>query len=215
MLSALSIARLALAAASAAPSPFLAAARAGKPVYATFETTLGSFVCRLDSKLAPQAVADFVGYATGEKPWVDSRSPTKIEGEPLYDGTWFYRAVPDFAIQGGDPFDTGLIGPGYPFDDPAAEGGTFDQAGRLATVATGPHPTGSEFFVTEIPMPWLNGRHTVFGEVVAGMETVHAIAHVPVGVFNRPLKPVILNKLRLSLEPPAAAPAPAKSAASH
>lgn len=187
---------------------FVADVRAGKAVYATFETTEGSFVCRLLSKEAPDAVAAFVGYADGETPWKDTRSPTVLHG-PIYDGTWFYRAVPDFAIQGGDPFDTGLIPPGYPFDDPVKAGGTFDAKGALATVATGPHPYGSEFFVSDAPLPWLDGRYTVFGQVVAGMDVVDRIAHVPVGIFNRPLTPVVLKHVTLSLEPPAA-PASAK-----
>ena len=120
--------------------------------------------------------------------------------------------MPDFAIQGGDPFDTGLTMPGYPFEDPVKVGGTFDAKGALATVATGPHPEGSEFFVSDAPLPWLNGRHTVFGQVVAGIEVVDAIAHVPVGVFNRPLTPVILKHVALSFDPPPAPKAPAKPA---
>ncbi len=186
---------------AAAAHPTVADARAGKTIYATFETSLGSFTCKLFSKQAPDAVADFVGYADGEKPWTDTRSPTVLRG-PIYDGTWFYRAVPDFAIQGGDPFDTGLTMPGYPFEDPVKVGGTFDAKGALATVATGPHPQGSEFFVSDAPLPWLNGRHTVFGQVVAGMEVVDAIAHTKVGVFNRPMTPVVLTHVVLSFTPP-------------
>lgn len=202
----LPLAALLLAAPPAAPS-FVDDVRAGRTVYATFDTSLGGFVCRLLSKEAPDAAAAFVGYATGERPWKDERSHTTLAGTRLYDGTWFYRVVAGFAIQGGDPFDTGLVEPGYPFEDPATAGGTFEREGALATVETGPHPSASEFFVSDAPLPWLKGRYTVFGEVVRGMEVVHAIAKVPAGPFNRPITPVILKAVTLSLAAPATAPA--------
>ncbi len=183
-------------------APVLAGVQAAQDVYATFETSLGSFTCRLFSAKAPEAVAAFVGWATGAKPWTDLRRTTTLSGRPLFDGTWIYRAVPGFGLQGGDPFNAGLLPPTDPWDDPATEGGTFDEAGALATVGTGPKPYGSEFLVTAAPAPWLNGRHTVFGRVVSGMEVVDAISRVPVGLFNRPVTPVVVRHVRISPEMP-------------
>ena len=192
----------ALAAAPAPPVALLADIKAGQEVYATFDTSLGTFTCKLLSKQAPDLVSAFVGWATGEKTWTDLRQTTTLAGQPLFDGTWIYRAVPGFVIQGGDPFNTGLVPLPYPFQDPVKEGGTFDAAGALATVSAGPDPQGSEFFITVVPTPWLNGRHTVFGRVVAGMAVVDAISRVPVGVFNRPVTPVIVRHVRITPDMP-------------
>lgn len=192
-----------LVAAPPARPDLLSAVRAGEDLYATFETSLGTFVCRLMSKQAPDAVGSFVGYATGQRSWSNLRRTLTLSGRPLFDGTWIYRSVPGFVIQGGDPFNTGMMPLAFPFEDPVTEGGTFNEAGALATVGTGPQPLGSEFFVTATPASWLNGRHTVFGEVIAGMEVVDAISRVPVGVFNRPLKPVIVEHVRITREAPA------------
>src|SRR5919199_96068 len=145
---------------------------------ATFVTNKGSFVVRLMPENAPTTVANFIDLATGKREWRDPRDGER-KSDPLYDGTIFHRVIPDFMIQGGDPEGTGMGGPGYRFEDETPPGGPkFDKRGLLAMANAGPNTNGSQFFVTLAATPWLTGKHTIFGEVVAGMETVQSIATV-------------------------------------
>ena len=144
-------------------------------LYAVFQTTAGSITCRLLEKEAPETVANFVGLATGSKEWTDPRTGAKSK-KPLYDGTVFHRVIPNFMIQGGDPLGTGTGDPGYRFKDEFQSGRTFDKPGLLAMANAGPNTNGSQFFITEVPTPHLNNRHTIFGEVVKGFELVPKIA---------------------------------------
>jgi len=142
---------------------------------ATFETSLGNIVVKLMPEKAPKTVANFVGLAEGAREWKDPKSgqPTK---RPLYDGTVFHRVIPDFMIQGGDPLGTGTGGPGYRFEDEIGPVNRFDRPGLLAMANAGPNTNGSQFFITEVPTPHLNRGHTIFGEVVEGLELVGRIA---------------------------------------
>jgi peptidyl-prolyl cis-trans isomerase A (cyclophilin A) len=150
-------------------------ARAGSDLWATFQTSAGDIVVRLFSKDAPKTVENFVGLASGEKEWTDPRTGKKTAAR-LYDGTVFHRVIADFMIQGGDPLGQGIGGPGYKFEDELHGGKRFDKPGLLAMANAGPHTNGSQFFITEVPTPHLNDRHTIFGEVVRGLELVAKIA---------------------------------------
>ena len=144
-------------------------------LYAVFHTSRGNIVVKLFEKEAPKTVANFVGLATGKQEWVDPRNGQKSKAK-LYDGTVFHRVIPQFMIQGGDPLGTGTGGPGYRFEDEFQSGRKFDRPGLLAMANAGPNTNGSQFFITEVPTPHLNNRHTIFGEVVKGQDLVPQIA---------------------------------------
>jgi len=177
-------------------------ARAGHDLYATLETSEGNIVCRLFPKDAPKTVENFVGLATGEKAWTHPATGEAMKGTSLYDGTIFHRCIKRFMIQGGDPLGRGTGGPGYKFEDEFQSGRRFDKAGLLAMANAGPNTNGSQFFITVEPTPWLNGRHTIFGEVTAGFEVVDKIANViPKGDGDRPKTDVVIKKLTISTKP--------------
>jgi len=144
-------------------------------LYAVFQTSRGNIVVKLFEKEAPKTVANFIGLATGKQEWVDPRNGQKSKAK-LYDGTVFHRVIPQFMIQGGDPLGTGTGGPGYRFEDEFQSGKKFDRPGLLAMANAGPNTNGSQFFITEVPTPHLNNRHTIFGEVVKGQDLVPQIA---------------------------------------
>ena len=163
---------------------------------ATFVTSQGSFKARLMPDHAPKTVANFVDLATGAREWTDPRGQQK--NDPLYDGTIFHRVIPNFMIQGGDPEGSGRGGPGYKFEDEVpASGPSFDRPGLLAMANAGPNTNGSQFFVTVAATPWLTGKHTIFGEVIEGMEVVNAIATVDTGAQDRPSTDVVLEKVTI------------------
>jgi peptidyl-prolyl cis-trans isomerase A (cyclophilin A) len=143
-------------------------------IYATFKTSMGDIVVKLLPEKAPNTVANFLGLAEGTKEWTDPRSGQKTK-TPLYDGTIFHRVIPDFMIQGGDPLGTGTGGPGYRFADEIGPDNKFSKPGLLAMANAGPGTNGSQFFITEVPTPWLDKGHTIFGEVVKGGELVPKI----------------------------------------
>ncbi|HSJ51171.1 MAG TPA: peptidylprolyl isomerase [Actinomycetota bacterium] len=165
---------------------------------ATFVTSMGSFTARLMPEHAPMTVANFVELATGAKEWTDPRTRQQTT-DRLYDGTVFHRVIPNFMIQGGDPTGTGRGGPGYSFEDevPAA-GPRFDRPGLLAMANGGPNTNGCQFFVTTAPTEWLNGKHTIFGEVTDGYDVVEAISNVPTGSQDRPTTDVVLERVEIS-----------------
>ena len=162
-------------------------------LYAVFETSEGKIVCALYPVQAPKTVANFVGLAKGEKEWEDPKTRHKIK-RPLYDGTIFHRVIPDFMIQGGDPLGLGIGGPGYQFEDEISDL-TFNRLGRLAMANSGPNTNGSQFFVTLAPTPWLNGKHTIFGQVIEGQEIAEKIASVKKDNRDKPLEPIILKRV--------------------
>lgn len=165
-------------------------------MYATFDTSLGKIVCELFEKDAPVTVANFVGLAEGTKEFVNSKTNKKEKGH-FYNGLIFHRVIPNFMIQGGDPTGTGMGGPGYKFGDEIVPTLKFDQPGKLAMANAGPGTNGSQFFITQVPTPWLNGHHTIFGQVVEGMEVVNKIMAVPKGMNDKPVNNVIINKLTI------------------
>jgi peptidyl-prolyl cis-trans isomerase A (cyclophilin A) len=156
---------------------------------------MGSFVVQLMPEHAPQTVANFVGLADGTKSWTDPTTGATRD-EPLYPGTIFHRVIDGFMIQGGDPTGTGRGGPGYTFEDECPPGGpTFDVVGRLAMANAGPGTNGCQFFVTTGEAPWLNGKHTIFGQVSEGYDVVETIGKVPTGAQDRPTQDVVIDSI--------------------
>jgi peptidyl-prolyl cis-trans isomerase A (cyclophilin A) len=143
--------------------------------WATFQTSMGEIVVKLLPEKAPKTVENFLGLAEGTKEWTDPRTGAK-QKKPLYDGTVFHRVIPEFMIQGGDPLGTGTGGPGYKFADEIGPDNRFAKGGLLAMANAGPNTNGSQFFITEVPTPWLDKGHTIFGEVVKGQDLVVKIA---------------------------------------
>ncbi len=185
----------------------------GEPV-AVFDTTAGQLRCTLFEKQTPETVANFIGLATGTKDWKNPISHVTKHNTPLYDGTIFHRVIPEFMIQGGDPAGNGSGDPGYTFKDEIVHGLTFDRPGRLAMANSGPNTNGSQFFITEVPTPHLNGRHTIFGQCdPASVILVKRIARMASDPGNnRPLRPVKIN--HITIERGASSAAPAKKPAS-
>jgi peptidyl-prolyl cis-trans isomerase A (cyclophilin A) len=165
-------------------------------VYARFDTTEGSFTLRLFEKEAPQTVANFVGLAEGTKEWKDPATGAKKKA-PFYNGIVFHRVIGGFMIQGGDPLGQGTGGPGYQFADEFHPSLRHDRAGILSMANSGPNTNGSQFFITLGPTPHLDRRHSVFGEVVSGLEIVQRIGNVPTGRQDRPVVPVVINKVTI------------------
>jgi peptidyl-prolyl cis-trans isomerase A (cyclophilin A) len=164
---------------------------------ARFTTSMGTFTVRLMPDHAPVTVKNFVDLAKGDREWRDPRDG-KQKSEPLYDGTVFHRVIPDFMIQGGDPEGSGRGGPGYTFPDECPPGGpAFDRPGLLAMANAGPNTNGSQFFVTVGATSWLNGKHTIFGEVAEGMDVVEAISKTATGPQNRPKTAVVIEKIEI------------------
>ena len=161
---------------------------------ATFETSEGSFSAELYAERAPRTVANFVGLATGERPWTDPETGER-RTDPLYDDVAFHRIIEGFMIQGGDPTETGRGGPGYQFDDEFHDDLSHDGPGVLSMANSGPNTNGSQFFVTLAAQPHLDGRHAVFGEVVEGMETVEALGSVETDGDDRPVEDVVLHSV--------------------
>jgi peptidyl-prolyl cis-trans isomerase A (cyclophilin A) len=174
-------------------------------LYITFETSMGDIRCRLFESEAPVTVRTIVGLATGRKSYIDPATKKKVTGKHFYDGLIFHRVIPKFMIQGGDPLGTGEgdpEGPGFPFKDEFVPSLRFDVPGRLAMANAGPNTNGSQFFITEVPAPFLNDRHTIFGQC-GDLDTVMAIARVPTEA-DRPLKPVVIKRVvvrRVGLAP--------------
>jgi peptidyl-prolyl cis-trans isomerase A (cyclophilin A) len=146
------------------------------PLSAKIETTLGTFNCELYDKQAPITVANFVGLARGTRPWKDPKSGKWVEKKPFYDGLIFHRVIPGFMIQGGDPLGVGTGNPGYRFEDEFSPDLKFDKPGLLAMANAGPGTNGSQFFITEVATPHLDGKHTVFGKVTKGVDLIPKIA---------------------------------------
>jgi peptidyl-prolyl cis-trans isomerase A (cyclophilin A) len=171
--------------------------KVSEPLYATFKTSMGDIVVRLYEDKAPKTVENFVGLATGTKEWTDPKTGQKVK-RPLYSGTIFHRVIPNFMIQGGDPLGSGRGGPGYRFNDEFHLDLKHNKPGILSMANAGPNTNGSQFFITTVPTPHLDNRHSVFGEVVKGQEVVVAIGNVPRGPGDRPLKDVVLNEVVIS-----------------
>jgi peptidyl-prolyl cis-trans isomerase A (cyclophilin A) len=176
---------------------------------AILQTSAGQITCELFQDKTPITVANFIGLAEGTKEWVNPISKAKKRNTPLYNGTIFHRVIPNFMIQGGDPAGNGAGDPGYKFKDEIVPGLYFDRPGRLAMANSGPNTNGSQFFITDVPTPHLNGRHTIFGQCEPIM-VIRKIATAPRDLRDRPLVPVKL--IKVTIVRPAATPA-AKPAA--
>lgn len=179
-----------------------------------FDTTMGRMTCKLFSKEAPNTVDNFIGLATGTKAWTDPATQQKVTGKPFYDGTTFHRVIPQFMIQGGDRLGTGAGDAGYFIDDEISPALRFDVPGRLAMANAGPNTNGSQFFITEAPVPQLNGKHTIFGQCDAHSVLVEAsIARVERNSDDKPVTPVVLNKVTIVPEGQPIPPEPAVQSA--
>jgi peptidyl-prolyl cis-trans isomerase A (cyclophilin A) len=164
--------------------------------YAIFETSHGDIVIRLLEKEAPNTVANFVGLAEGTKEFANERTGKK-EKRPFYDGLVFHRVIPQFMIQGGCPEGTGRGGPGYKFADEFQSGLKHSKAGKLSMANAGPGTNGSQFFITVAATPWLDNKHTIFGEVAEGQDVADKISNLPRDSNDRPRTAVTINKLRI------------------
>jgi peptidyl-prolyl cis-trans isomerase A (cyclophilin A) len=175
---ALTISQVAFAAAGAGPT-------------AVIETTAGKLTCTLFPDVAPIGVANFIGLSNGTKDWTSPVTHQKKHGVPLYDGTIFHRVIPNFMIQGGDPAGNGTGDPGYEFKNETSPDLKFDRPGRLAYANSGPDTNGSQFFITEIAYPTLNGGYTLFGQCDdASVTLVKEIARMGRDSDDKPYRPV-------------------------
>lgn len=146
-----------------------------------FSTTLGDFTAELFEDKAPKTAQNFIDLAE----------------KGFYDGVIFHRVIDDFMIQGGDPTGTGMGGPGYQIDDEFGPGLKHDGEGILSMANAGPNTGGSQFFITLVPTPWLDGHHAIFGKIVEGMDIVYKIGSTPTDFQDRPLEDVVMNKVEI------------------
>jgi peptidyl-prolyl cis-trans isomerase A (cyclophilin A) len=161
---------------------------------ATLQTSQGRVVVRLFPDQAPKTVRNFVELAEGSRQWTDPRTGGTTTAK-LYDGTVFHRVIPDFMIQGGDPLGSGRGGPGYRFADEIHPDLAFNRPYLLAMANAGPGTNGSQFFITVVPTPWLNGKHTIFGEVIEGADVVDRISRAKTGSQDRPVDDVTIESV--------------------
>jgi peptidyl-prolyl cis-trans isomerase A (cyclophilin A) len=166
---------------------------------AIIHTTAGDLNCTLLPKVAPIGVENFIGLANGTKDWTSPVTHAKKSGVPLYDGTIFHRVIPEFMIQGGDPLGTGTGDPGYKFKNETSSSVKFDKPGRLAYANAGPNTNGSQFFITEVSYPSLNGGYTIFGQCdKAAVALVKKIARMASdSSTNRPVNPVKITHIEI------------------
>jgi len=173
------------------------------------DTSMGRITCQFYQRQAPKATANFIALAQGTKDWLDPATKKVQHNKPLYDGTTFHRVIPKFMVQGGDPIGTGMGDPGYTFDDEVDPNLNFDRPGRLAMANSGPNTNGSQFFVTEQAYDTLNGHYTLFGQCdEPSVQVVTAITHVPRDSDDKPLSPVILQKVTIVPEGQPLPPSP-------
>jgi len=165
----------------------------GDGLFADIETTQGNIIVKLNYKETPVTVANFVTLAEGKNTFVKA----EYKGKPFYNGTIFHRVIKNFMIQGGDPTGTGMGEPGYRFEDEIVPTLRHDKKGILSMANAGPATNGSQFFITQVPTPHLDGRHTVFGETVKGLEVIDAIANTKTVMNDKPEKDIKINKITI------------------
>jgi peptidyl-prolyl cis-trans isomerase A (cyclophilin A) len=165
----------------------------GDGIFADIKTSKGDIIIRLEQDKTPITVANFISLAEGTNTFVSE----EYKGKKYYDGIIFHRVMKDFMIQGGDPLGQGTGNPGYKFMDEFNDSLVHDKKGILSMANSGPTTNGSQFFITHKPTPWLDNKHTVFGEVVEGMDVVDSIANVAVGAGNKPVEQVTMNTVEI------------------
>ena len=180
-------------------------------LYATINTSMGAIKLKLFEKEAPITVRNFRLLAIGAKEWKDPKTGQMVK-RPLYNGTTFHRVIPNFMIQGGDPAGDGTGDVGFTIPDEFSPELKFDVPGRLAMANTGaPHTGACQFFITDAATQWLNGKHTIFGQVIEGQDVVHKIISVPRNRDDKPNTPVKIVSIWFKrVGPPPAAPATKK-----
>jgi peptidyl-prolyl cis-trans isomerase A (cyclophilin A) len=166
-------------------------------VYAEFITTEGNFTVRLFDEEAPKTVENFVSLAEGTREWTDPRTNKKVT-QPYYDGVIFHRVIDGFMIQGGDPLGQGIGGPGYTFADEFHPRLRHNKEGILSMANRGPNTNGGQFFITLAPTPHLDDRHSVFGEVVEGMDVVRRIGQTRTGERDRPINDIAIQTVKIT-----------------
>ncbi len=165
----------------------------GDGLFASIETTKGNIIIKLNYKETPITVANFVSLAEGKNGFVKP----EYKGKPFYNGVIFHRVIKNFMIQGGDPTGTGMGDPGYRFEDEIVGTLKHNKKGILSMANSGPNTNGSQFFITQVPTPHLDGKHTVFGETVKGLEVIDAIASVKTDRDDRPEQEIKINKVTI------------------
>ncbi len=165
----------------------------GDGIFAEIVTNKGTMVAKLTPSKTPVTVANFVALAEGVHPEVAD----KFKGKPFYNGLTFHRVMNDFMIQGGDPEARGTGSPGYRFGDEFHEELKHDKPGVLSMANPGPNSNGSQFFITEKPTPWLDNRHSVFGELVLGKEVHDSISEVAVDASDKPLETIRIEQVNI------------------
>jgi len=176
-------------------------------LYARLHTTQGVMVALLEEQLTPNTVANFVGLATGTMTWTDPKTNQVMKNTPMYDGVRFHRVIPGFMVQVGDPFSRynddqaksrwGTGGPGHRFADEFVRSLRHDKPGVLSMANSGPGTNGSQIFITEVPTPHLDNRHSVFGHIVAGVGVITKIANVKKGPQDRPAQDQLLDRVEI------------------
>ena len=165
-------------------------------MYAQFVTSEGAFTVRLFDQEVPKTVENFVGLAEGTKEWTDPRTNKKVS-TPYYNGVIFHRVIKGFMVQSGDPLGQGIGGPGYKFKDEFHPTLRHNKAGIVSMANSGPNTNGGQFFITLGPTPHLDDRHSVFGEVVEGMEVVAKIGSAPTASQDRPVKDIAIQTITI------------------
>ena len=171
-------------------------------VLAHFTTSAGNFTARLFDAETPNTVANFIGLADGSKEWTDPRTGRKVT-QPYYNGTIFHRVIEGFMIQGGDPLGQGTGGPGYTFADEFHAKLRHSKAGILSMANRGPNTNGGQFFITLAETPWLDNKHSVFGEITDGMDVVKKIGTTATSKpGDRPVKPITIESVTIERHAP-------------
>ncbi len=165
-------------------------------LYAKFETTLGNFTVELFEAKVPKTVKIISGLIEGSLEWTHPGTKEK-HTKPYYDGIIFHRVIDGFMIQGGDPLGKGFGGPGFQFEDEFHPELRHDKAGILSMANAGPNTNGSQFFITLGPTPHLDKRHSVFGQVVEGLDVIKIIGRTPVDGQDKPKTPVVMQKVTI------------------
>lgn len=163
---------------------------------AVFETNMGTFKIKLFGDKVPKTVENFVGLAEGTKEWTEPKTGNKVK-KPFYNGLVFHRVIPNFMIQGGCPLGTGTGDAGYKFADEFVPSLKHDKPGILSMANAGPNTNGSQFFITVAKTPWLDGKHTVFGEVTEGMDIVNKISTAKTSPGDKPVEPIVLKTVTI------------------